>query len=52
MPEQKKDPASTQMFRAFVERGDEAPSRRRLLALVVVVALVLSAAAGIVLALA
>jgi hypothetical protein len=46
MPEEKQDPANTQMFRAFVERGeqDSRPSGLRtallLLAAVVVVALV------------
>jgi hypothetical protein len=28
MPEERQDPASTQMFRAFVERGEQEPDRR------------------------
>jgi len=52
MPEEKKDPATTQMFRAFVERGEDAPSRRRLMAVLIGVVLVLAAAVGLVLALA
>jgi hypothetical protein len=28
MPEEKQDPANTQMFRAFVERGDQETGRR------------------------
>lgn len=27
MPEEKQDPANTQMFRAFVERGEQEPAR-------------------------
>ncbi|HEV7657928.1 MAG TPA: hypothetical protein VGP36_24780 [Mycobacteriales bacterium] len=28
MPEEKQDPANTQMFRAFVERGEQETDRR------------------------
>jgi hypothetical protein len=28
MPEERQDPANTQMFRAFVERGDQEQDRR------------------------
>ena len=28
MPEERQDPANTQMFRAFVERGEQEPDRR------------------------
>ena len=28
MPEERQDPANTQMFRAFVERGDQEDDRR------------------------
>jgi hypothetical protein len=31
MPEEKQDPASTQMFRAFVDRGDPSGGRKRML---------------------
>lgn len=51
MPEEKQDPADTQMFRAFVERGEEVPSRSRLLPVLIVVALVLGAIVGLLLAL-
>jgi hypothetical protein len=46
MPEDKQDPANTQMFRAFVERGEQDPGRTGprtallLLAAAVVVALI------------
>lgn len=46
MPEEKQDPANTQMFRAFVERGEEQQADRSprtvllVVAAVVVVALV------------
>ena len=45
MPEEKQDPANTQMFRAFVERGEQESSRQGmrtaflLLAAAIVVAL-------------
>jgi hypothetical protein len=50
MPEEKQDPANTQMFRAFVERGEQESQRRGMPAaylaiaaavVIVVVALVL-----------
>jgi hypothetical protein len=31
MPEEKQDPASTQMFRAFVDRGEPSGGRTRML---------------------
>ena len=31
MPEEKQDPASTQMFRAFVDRGEPSGGRRGML---------------------
>jgi len=42
MPEEKQDPASTQMFRAFVDRGEPEAGRRGMLpaALLLVAALV------------
>jgi hypothetical protein len=46
MPEEKQDPASTQMFRAFVDRGEPESGRKRmvpavlLLAAAVVIAIV------------
>jgi flagellar basal body-associated protein FliL len=51
MPEEKQDPANTQMFRAFVERGEPAPSRGRLLPVLIVVVLVVAAVVGVALAL-
>ena len=30
MPEEKQDPANTQMFRAFVERGEQETDRQRM----------------------
>jgi flagellar basal body-associated protein FliL len=50
MPEEKQDPASTQMFRAFVERGDPEGDRRGTLpVLLLAVAVVLIAAVAVVL---
>jgi hypothetical protein len=38
MPEEKQDPASTQMFRAFVDRGEPSGGRRGMLPAVLLVA--------------
>lgn len=45
MPEEKQDPANTQMFRAFVERGEQEPQRRVTLAALVALAVILVAVA-------
>jgi hypothetical protein len=38
MPEEKQDPASTQMFRAFVDRGEPEAGRRGMLPVLLLVA--------------
>jgi hypothetical protein len=45
MPEEKQDPASTQMFRAFVDRGEPSDGRRSMLpaVLLLVAAIVIAA---------
>jgi hypothetical protein len=43
MPEEKQDPANTQMFRAFVERGEQDTDRSPRTVLLVVAAVVVVA---------
>ncbi len=50
MSDERQDPADTQMFRAYVERGEPAPPRRWV-PILIVLALVLGAVVGAVLAL-
>jgi hypothetical protein len=49
MPEEKQDPASTQMFRAFVDRGEPDGGRRGILPAVLLVAAVVIAIVTVVL---
>ena len=52
MPEERQDPANTQMFRAFVERGEQETSTRRWVlpvTLLVILAVVLAVVLWIVL---
>jgi hypothetical protein len=50
MPEEKQDPASTQMFRAFVDRGEPSGGRRgRLPVMLLLAAAVVIAAVTVVL---
>jgi hypothetical protein len=49
MPEEKQDPASTQMFRAFVDRGEPDSGRRGMVPAVLLVAAVVIAVVVVVL---
>jgi hypothetical protein len=41
MPEEKQDPANTQMFRAFVERGEQETPKRGMSTVYIAVAVVI-----------
>ena len=49
MPEEKQDPASTQMFRAFVDRGEPSAGHSGMLPAVLLVAAILIAAVTVIL---
>jgi hypothetical protein len=49
MPEEKQDPASTQMFRAFVDRGEPSGGRRSMPAVLLLVAAIVIAAVTVIL---
>jgi hypothetical protein len=47
MPEEKQDPASTQMFRAFVDRGEPSGGRRGVLPVMLLVAAIVVVAVAV-----
>jgi hypothetical protein len=49
MPEEKQDPANTQMFRAFVERNEPEASKRGMLPALLLLAAVVIAVVAVVL---